>query len=146
MGKTLLAIYLAYLLKLKTLVVVNQEFLQNQWIDRFTKFTNAKIGKIQGKVVDIENKDVVIGMVQSISMKDYDESVFKDFGLVIYDEVHHYGSRVYSQALMKTAAKYTIGLTATLERSDGMVKIINWFLIFIYQSIDINVDFVCYGI
>jgi superfamily II DNA or RNA helicase len=128
MGKTLLAIYLAHLLKLKTLVVVNQEFLQNQWIDRFTKFTNAKIGKIQGKVVDIENKDVVIGMVQSISMKDYEESVFKDFGLVIYDEVHHYGSRVYSQALMKTAAKYTIGLTATLERSDGMVKIINWFV------------------
>jgi hypothetical protein len=29
---------------------------------------------------------------------------------------------------MKTAAKYTIGLTATLERSDGMVKIINWFI------------------
>lgn len=128
MGKTLLAIYLSHLLKLKTLVIVNQEFLQNQWVDRYKKFTDAKIGKIQGKVIDIENKDVVIGMVQSISMKDYDDSVFKEFGLVIYDEVHHYGSPVYSQALMKTAAKYTIGLTATLERSDGMVKIINWFV------------------
>jgi hypothetical protein len=128
MGKTLLAIYLAHILKLKTLVIVNQEFLQNQWIERFNGFTDAKVGKIQGKVVDIENKDVVIGMVQSISMKDYEDNVFKEFGLVIYDEVHHYGSRVFSQALMKTAAKYTIGLTATLERSDGMVKIINWFI------------------
>lgn len=128
MGKTLLAIYLAHIMKLKTLVVVNQEFLQNQWIERFNGFTDAKVGKIQGKVVDIENKDVVIGMVQSISMKEYEDHVFKEFGLVIYDEVHHYGSRVFSQALMKTAAKYTIGLTATLERSDGMVKIINWFI------------------
>lgn len=128
MGKTLLAIYLSHLLGLKTLVVVNQEFLQNQWIERFKSFTDAKIGKIQGKVIDIEGKDVVIGMVQSISMKDYEDSVFKEFGLIIYDEVHHYGSRVYSQALMKTAGKYTIGLTATLERSDGMVKVINWFV------------------
>lgn len=128
MGKTLLAIYLSQLLGLKTLVMVNQEFLQNQWIERFKGFTDAKIGKIQGKIIDIEGKDVVIGMVQSVSMKEYEDSVFKEFGLVIYDEVHHYGSRVYSQALMKTAAKYTIGLTATLERSDGMVKIINWFV------------------
>ena len=128
MGKTLLAIYLSHILKLKTLVIVNQEFLQNQWIERFQAFTDAKIGKIQGKTLDIENKDVVIGMVQSISMKNYEDTVFKEFGLVIYDEVHHYGSRVFSQALMKTAAKYTIGLTATLERSDGMVKIINWFI------------------
>lgn len=128
MGKTLLAIYLAHLLKLKTLVIVNQEFLQNQWIERFKGFTDAKVGKIQGKVVDVVDKDVVIGMVQSISMKDYEDSVFKEFGLVIYDEVHHYGSKVFSRALMKTAAKYTIGLTATLERSDGMVKIINWFI------------------
>lgn len=128
MGKTLLAIYLAHLLKLKTLVVVNQEFLQNQWIERFNGFTDAKVGKIQGKVVDIVDKDVVIGMVQSISMKDYEDYVFKEFGLVIYDEVHHYGSKVFSKALMKTASKYTIGLTATLERSDGMVKIINWFI------------------
>jgi superfamily II DNA or RNA helicase len=128
MGKTLLAIYLSYLLKLKTLVIVNQEFLQNQWIERFKSFTDAKIGKIQGKTIDIENKDVVIGMVQSISMKEYDETIFKEFGLVIYDEVHHYGSRVFSQALMKTSSKYTIGLTATLERSDGMIKLVNWFI------------------
>ena len=54
MGKTLLAIYLSHLLGLKTLVVVNQEFLQNQWIERFKGFTDAKIGKIQGKVIHDE--------------------------------------------------------------------------------------------
>ena len=32
---------------------------------------NAKVGKIQGEIIDIEDKDIVIGMLQSLSMKDY---------------------------------------------------------------------------
>jgi superfamily II DNA or RNA helicase len=127
-GKTVLAIYLAHVLKLKTLIIVHQEFLQDQWIDRFKKFTDAKIGTIRGSVIDIENKDIVVGMVQSISSKDYEDHVFQGFGLVIYDEVHHYGSRVFSRALMKTSSQYSIGLSATPERNDGLIKIINWFV------------------
>jgi len=126
-GKTVLAIYLAHILKLKTLIIVHQEFLQDQWIERFNMFTNAKIGTIRGTIIDTENKDVVIGMLQSISIKDYEDSVFKDFGLVIYDEVHHFGSRVFSRALLKTSAKYNIGLSATPERLDGLIKVVKWF-------------------
>ena len=125
-GKTVLAIYLSHLLKLKTMIVVHQEFLLDQWVERFTQFTNAKIGTIRQDIIDTDNKDVVIAMLQSISVKDYDVSVFNQFGLVIYDEVHHLGSRVFSQALLKTSAEYTIGLSATPERSDGLLKIINW--------------------
>ena len=33
-------------------------------------------GIIQGKTCDYENKDIVIGMLQSLSMKDYDNSIF----------------------------------------------------------------------
>ncbi len=125
-GKTVLAIYLSHLLKLKTLIVVHQEFLLDQWVERFAQFTNAKIGVIRQDIIDTENKDVVIAMLQSISVKEYDPKVFSQFGLVIYDEVHHLGSRVFSQALLKTSAEYTIGLSATPERSDGLLKIINW--------------------
>jgi superfamily II DNA or RNA helicase len=124
---TVLAIYLAYILKLKTLIIVHQEFLQDQWIERFKMFTNAKIGSIRGSIIDTENKDVVIGMLQSISIKDYEDSVFSNFGLVIYDEVHHFGSRVFSRALLKTSAKYNIGLSATPERTDGLIKVVKWF-------------------
>ena len=125
-GKTIIAIYLSHLLKLKTLIVVHQEFLLDQWVERFTQFTNAKVGIIRQDIIDTDNKDVVIAMLQSISVKDYDASVFNQFGLVIYDEVHHLGSRVFSQALLKTSSEYTIGLSATPERSDGLLKIINW--------------------
>lgn len=124
---TVLAIYLAHILKLKTLIIVHQEFLQDQWIERFKMFTDAKIGTIRGSTINIENKDVVIGMLQSISIKDYEDSVFKDFGLVIYDEVHHFGSRVFSRALLKTSSRYNIGLSATPERMDGLIKVVKWF-------------------
>jgi superfamily II DNA or RNA helicase len=125
-GKTVLAIYLSYILKLKTLIVVHKEFLMDQWIERYKHYTNAKVGIIRQNKVDIEGKDVVIGMLRSLSTKDYGVDVFNQFGLVIYDEVHHLGSRVDSQALLKTSSEYTIGLSATPERSDGMLKIINW--------------------
>lgn len=83
---TVCAINIACRLKLKTLVVVHKTFLQEQWVERIEQFSNANIGLIRQKKIDIENKDIVIGMLQSISMKDYDSSVFDKFGLVIYDE------------------------------------------------------------
>ncbi len=140
-GKTIMAIYLSHLLKLKTLVIVHKEFLQDQWIERFKQFTDAKIGTIRQDKVDVQGKDVVIGMLQSIAMKDYDEDIFNDFGLVIYDEVHHVASKIYSQALLKTSAEYTIGLSATPERSDGLTKIINWYIGDILYQMEKKIDY-----
>lgn len=128
MGKTAIALYLACALGLKTLVIVHKTFLQNQWYDRINQFTNAKVGLIRQKKVDVEGKDIVVGMLQSISMIDYDLDIFKDFGLVIFDEVHRSGGKVHSQAFFKTGARYTLGLTATPRRKDGMMKLIHWYL------------------
>ena len=123
---TMLAIYLSWALKLKTLVVTHKEFLMDQWEKRIEQFTTAKIGRIRQDKIDVEGKDIVIGMLRSLSTKDYSTKILHEFGLVIYDEVHHTGSRVDSQALLKTSSLYTIGLSATPERSDGMTRIINW--------------------
>lgn len=83
---TVCGIYLHCQLKLKTLIVVHKTFLQDQWYERIKQFSNARIGMIRQKKVDIEDKDIVVGMLQSISMIDYDPEIFKDFGLVIFDE------------------------------------------------------------
>ena len=123
---TMLAIYLSWLLGLKTLVVTHKEFLMDQWEKRINQFTNAKVGRIRQNKIDVENKDIVIGMLRSLSTKNYDKDILHQFGLVIYDEAHHTGSRVDSQALLNTSAEYTIGLSATPERTDGMTKILNW--------------------
>lgn len=125
-GKTTLSLYLAAKLGLKTLVIVHKSFLQDQWYERIKQFTNANIGMIRQKKVDVERKDIVIGMLQSISMKDYDKKVFEGFDIILVDEIHRIGSKVFSKALLKVQPKYTIGLSATPYRKDGLTKVIKW--------------------
>jgi superfamily II DNA or RNA helicase len=127
-GKTVLALKTICDLKAKTLVIVHKEFLLSQWIERITKFTDARIGVIQGQKIDVEDKDIVLGMLQSISMKDYNSNLFKQFRMIVVDECHHISSRVFSQALPKVICKYTLGLSATPNRDDGLSKVFHWYL------------------
>ena len=101
----------------------------NQWIERIQQFLpNARIGKIQGQVIDIDNKDIVLAMLQSLSMKDYPSTLFDSFGFTIVDEVHHISSEVFSCALFKLVTKYMLGLSATMNRKDGTTKVFKMFL------------------
>lgn len=136
-GKTICALNLCSLIKKKTLIIVHKEFLMNQWIERINQFLpSARIGKIQGQIIDIEHKDIVIGMLQSLSMKDYAASVFESFGFTIIDEVHHISSQVFSCALFKIVSKYMLGLSATMNRKDGMTHVFKLFLgDVIYKSV-----------
>jgi superfamily II DNA or RNA helicase len=44
----------------------------NQWLERIQQFLpGARVGRIQGQQIDVEGKDIVIGMLQSLSMKEY---------------------------------------------------------------------------
>ena len=113
----------------KTLVIVHKEFLMNQWIERIEQFLpNARIGKIQGQIIDIDGKDIVLAMLQSLSMKDYPSTLFDSFGFTIIDEVHHISSEVFSCALFKLVTKYMLGLSATMNRKDGTTKVFKMFL------------------
>jgi len=70
-GKTVLSLNIISRLKKKTLIIVHKEFLMNQWIERIEQFLpGARVGKIQGPNINIDDKDIVIGMLQSLSMKD----------------------------------------------------------------------------
>ena len=128
-GKTVMGLYIIAKLKKKTLVIVHKSFLLNQWIERIQQFLpNARVGKIQGQIVDIEDKDIVIGMLQSLSQKEYPENLFDSFGLSIYDETHHLGAEVFSRCMMKTITNYTLGLSGTMQRKDGLTKVFKMFL------------------
>lgn len=128
-GKTCMAIWLISQLQKKALIIVHKEFLLNQWKERIEQFMpDAKIGRIQGPVIDIEGKDIVIGMLQSLSMKDYEQSMFLDFGFTIIDETHHVSAEVFSKVLFKAVTKYMLGLSATMDRKDGLTKVFKMFL------------------
>jgi len=127
-GKTVIAINIATKLKAKTLIVVHKTFLSNQWKERILQYTDCTdIGIIQGPKIETKQQ-FVIGMLQSISMKDYEVDIFKNFDLIIYDECHHLGAKVFSQALLKINSKYTLGLSATVARTDKTEKVFYNFL------------------
>lgn len=128
-GKTVIGLYICSILKKKTIIFVHKTFLKNQWIERITQYLpNAKIGTIQGQVIDIEDKDIVIAMIQSISMKSYPESLFDEFGFSLFDECHHISSEVFSNCLRKCTTLYGLGLSATMQRKDGLSHVFKMYL------------------
>lgn len=128
-GKTICALYLLAKLGKKTIIVVHKEFLMEQWIERIEQFLpDARIGIIQQNKVKVQGKDIVIAMIQSISMKNYPMEIFDQFGLSIFDECHHISSQVFSRCLPKVGNKYMLGLSATPKRKDGLSKVFHWYL------------------
>jgi len=128
-GKTVCALFIASKLKVPTLVIVHNTFLRDQWIDRIKAFLpKARIGRVQADVVDVQDKDVVIVMLQTLSMKELNDNLFAPIGLVIVDECHHIASEVFVQALPKVTSRYMLGLSATPERKDKLMFAIHWFL------------------
>jgi superfamily II DNA or RNA helicase len=110
------------------LIVVHNTFLKDQWEDRIKAFLpKATIGHIQGETTNTE-KDIVIAMIQSLSMKDYPKEVFRGFGLTVVDECHHIASEVFVQAFQKITSSHMLGLSATPDRKDGLMYVIEWFL------------------
>jgi len=134
-GKTTVALALSAHLKVRTMIVVHKEFLANQWAEKIREFCpGATIGRVQGDVFDIE-KDFVIAMIQTLCIrpegegpKMFAKNAFDSVGLVIVDEAHHIGAPAFSQFMFKVCPRYTLGLTATPERKDGLTRILYWFL------------------
>ena len=85
---TVIALNIISKIRKKTLILVHKEFLMNQWIERIQEFLpTATVGKIQAQVCDTEDKDIVIGMIQTMYNKTFPKEVYSQFGITIIDEV-----------------------------------------------------------
>ena len=124
---TYLSLRTSCLLGLKTLVVVNKEFLMDQWVDSIKKFTTARVGILQRDKMEMDN-DIVVAMIHSLCLKDYPQHIFQDFGLMILDEVHHLSSEVFCKTLLKVRPPNTLGLSATPERPDKLSHVFYKFI------------------
>ncbi len=127
-GKTVMALNIVSRLGKCALVIVHKSFLLNQWIERIEQFLPAaRVGKIQGQILDIENKDIVIGMLQSLSMKEYPKDTFRNFGLAIYDECFPRNTLIHtSRGHMEIGILYDMwikrGKTHNFERIETEVE------------------------
>ena len=124
-GKTVISLKLISLINRKTLIIVNKLFLLEQWKEQINKFLgNVELGFFYGNNINIENKNIVLATIQSISMKEFDKNLFKDFNFVIFDECHHVPSNIFSKSLFKIGKKLMLGLSATPKRKDGLSQIL----------------------
>lgn len=102
----------------KTLVLVHKEFLTSQWEERIQQFLpRAVVGRIQGDVCQT-NADIVLGMIQSLSQREYPSDVYRSFALVSSDECHRISAATWSSVIPRFTARWRVGLTATPRRKD----------------------------
>lgn len=130
-GKTFMSLAIAYRLKKRFLVIVDKEFLLNQWrgeIEAF--FPGLRIGVLQGSrcEVDPAEYDVTLCMLQTLCTRDFPGNTFRTYGFTIFDECHHLGAAHFSRALLKIQTYYMLGLSATPIRDDGLTKVFEWYL------------------
>jgi hypothetical protein len=126
-GKTVMSLWCASQVGRKTLVVVHKEFLMNQFRDEIGRFLpRARIGRIQGDCCDTKDRDIVLGMLQSIVQKKYPVKLWEEFGMVIFDECHHLAAEVFSRALGTLGCWRMLGLSATPKRKDNLSKVFHW--------------------
>lgn len=119
-GKTVIALNLVAARGVKTLIVVHKKILMDQWVERIAQFLpSARVGRIQGTTTEIADRDIVIGMVQTMTQREYPPGTFGSFGMIIADEVHNMCSTTFNDIFFKVQCQNRIGLSATLKRKDG---------------------------
>lgn len=128
-GKSIVGIYLAYILKQRTLVIVHKNDLLVGWQkDIALAFDNkVDIGIIQGRKRSVGH--ITLATVQTLNkFTKHDWHYYKNkFGLIIVDEMHHTPASSYG-VLSNFNAAYRVGLSATPERNDGMNQVMHFYL------------------
>ncbi len=119
-GKSISAMYCIQEKNVKTLIVVPTIALMNQWRGELSKNLNLDISNIGqfGDGIRIM-KEVSVAVINSV--RELDLSFFE---MVVLDEVHRYGSLENIKPIMNNNFKYTLGITATLKRTDGQHEIL----------------------
>ena len=122
-GKTVCGYYAAYQLQRKTLVITTKDDIYKQWLDGAQKFLGLaphEIGEIRGDKCQVEGTKFVVAMIHSLSKEGrYPDWIAKDFGLVIFDEVHRVAAEQFSQVADMFPTRLRLGMSATPERADG---------------------------
>ena len=121
-GKTVIGCQLFRAVARPTLVIVPKEDLLDQWQDEIRKWLGTDPGTIQGDKWDI--KPVTVAMIHTLAQRGVPDSIAKEFGFVLWDEVHRVGASTFSKTVFQFPAKLRMGLSATPRRLDGREQMI----------------------
>ncbi len=119
-GKSLLAVLAIEATARSTLVVVPTLDLVSQWYEVLSRSFAIDVGVVGGGYHDV--RDLCVTTYDSAWM--HAERLGNRFGLVIYDECHHLPGESFAFSARASIAPFRLGLTATLERSDGRHEVL----------------------
>jgi superfamily II DNA or RNA helicase len=125
-GKTVIAAWLIAKRGVNTLVLVHRRQLLEQWVERLCGFLDlpqTAIGKVGGGRKKTSGM-IDVALVQSLVRKGVVDDLVGEYGHIIIDECHHVSAHSFEQVLRRAKAKYVLGLSATVTRSDGHHPII----------------------
>ena len=126
-GKTQIALQCAAELKQKTLFLTHTKDLLNQAKERCEDNLICKTSTITDGECDITG-DIVFATVQTlVNIIDKGQIKQNEFGLIVTDECHHLSTSAESVKMFEKCvnyfnARYKLGISATLHRSDGLEK------------------------
>lgn len=127
-GKTPLGYALAHRVQRKTLVVTTKDDIYKQWIDgavQFLGIERKRVGEIRADKTQVEGRDFVVAMIHTLAKGRLDPALAAQFGLVIFDECHRVPADSFSAVADLFPALWRVGLSATIERSDGKELLIH---------------------
>lgn len=126
-GKTVCGIALAAILRRKCFVLVHTLFLANQWEERIKQFVpGARVRQVKGLANFDEDKGCHFGIGLMQTVKNMSSSLFSNYGFLIIDEAHHLPCQTLQDCLPKFNSRYTLALSATPRRMDGLTDFIFW--------------------
>lgn len=125
-GKTVLALHLIKHFGVRCLWLSHTNQLLTQLSERAVSFLDVHVGDLTSDDFG-GNSPIVTCTIQSLLRRDIPANVLDSFGLLIIDEVHHMSAPSFSQAFHKIGGiPITIGLSATLERKDGLESVFQY--------------------
>lgn len=121
-GKTVLGLYLACKIGLRTIIVVHRIILINQWKEAIESFVSGASVQVLDTKTDSIYADFCIVNSANVSKIGY---IFNSIGTVIVDECHTIATKHLSRCLHYLTPRYMIALSATPTRPDGMDKLMH---------------------
>jgi superfamily II DNA or RNA helicase/very-short-patch-repair endonuclease len=125
-GKTVLAAWLIAARGVNTLVLVNRQQLQAQWVARLSSFLEVpekEIGRLGGGHRKLTGR-IDVALIQSLGRKGQVDDCIASYGQVIADECHALSAPTFELVIRRAKARYVTGLSATPVRKDGHQPII----------------------
>jgi len=115
-GKTVLGIYVAAQFGVPTIVVTPGETVRKQWLSAIKTFLPDLLAtEYSGRKKDLSG-DIVVASLQLLAKG----PIARDFPLLIMDEAHMASTKEFQKASYYLNYRYSLALTATGNRFDGL--------------------------